>query len=89
MAHKKGQGTSRNGRDSHAQRLGVKAYSGETIKSGSIIIRQRGRKFVPGRNAALGSDDSIYATSDGVVRFEHVNSKNKRVSVIPVSTEMN
>ena len=89
FAHKKGVGSSRNGRDSHSQRLGVKAYGGQAVRSGSIIIRQRGRKFVPGRNTALGTDDTIYATSDGVVRFDHVNSKNKRVSVIPVSVELN
>jgi large subunit ribosomal protein L27 len=70
MAHKKGQGSSRNGRDSNSQRLGVKVYGGEHIRTGSIIVRQRGTKFQPGRNVGRGKDDSLFALSDGVVLFD-------------------
>jgi len=69
MAHKKGAGTSCNGRDSAGQRLGVKAYGGELISAGSIIIRQRGTKFLPGMGAGIGKDDTIYALNDGKVEF--------------------
>ncbi|HPW51520.1 MAG TPA: 50S ribosomal protein L27, partial [Spirochaetota bacterium] len=70
MAHKKGGGSTRNGRDSHSQRLGVKAFGGEVVKSGSIIIRQRGTKVHPGNNVGIGSDDTIFAKVAGVVTFE-------------------
>lgn len=70
MAHKKGQGTSRNGRDSHSKRLGVKKFEGQTVLAGNIIIRQRGTKFHPGRNVGLGRDFTIFALSDGKVKFE-------------------
>ena len=69
MAHKKGQGSSRNGRDSNAQRLGVKAYDGQMISSGSIIVRQRGSKFHPGVNVQKGGDDTLFATAEGKVKF--------------------
>ena len=85
MAHKKGQGTSKNGRDSNSQRLGIKMYGGQPIKSGSIIVRQRGRKFVAGLNVGLGKDDTLFAKIDGVVEFKAVSSTNKKVSVLPVA----
>jgi large subunit ribosomal protein L27 len=69
MAHKKGQGSSRNGRDSNSQRLGVKVYGGQTIRAGGIIIRQRGTRFHPGRNVGIGRDDTLFALADGVVTF--------------------
>ena len=69
MAHKKGLGSSRNGRDSNAQRLGVKRYSGETVTAGTIIVRQRGTRFHPGYNVGLGRDDTLFAKADGVVKF--------------------
>jgi large subunit ribosomal protein L27 len=69
MAHKKGLGSSKNGRDSHAQRLGVKVFAGENVTAGSIIVRQRGTRFYPGSGAGLGGDDTLFATVDGVVEF--------------------
>ena len=81
MAHKKGQGSSRNGRDSHGQRLGVKASGGEQVSAGTIIVRQRGTRIFPGRNVALGKDDTIFALSDGVVRFQRKGKDKKMVSV--------
>ena len=69
MAHKKGQGSTRNGRDSNPQFLGVKAYGGETVSTGSIIIRQRGTKFFPGRNVGMGRDNTLFALADGKVEF--------------------
>jgi large subunit ribosomal protein L27 len=69
VAHKKGGGSSRNGRDSNAQRLGVKAFAGETVKAGSILVRQRGTKFRPGENVGIGSDDTLFATAAGTVEF--------------------
>ncbi|MBP7901373.1 MAG: 50S ribosomal protein L27 [Spirochaetes bacterium] len=83
MAHKKGGGSTRNGRDSHSQRLGVKAFGGENIKSGSIIIRQRGTKVHPGNNVGIGSDDTIFAKIAGVVTFERFGKDRKKVSVYP------
>lgn len=84
MAHKKGQGSSRNGRDSPGQRLGIKAYGSEFVKAGNILIRQRGTRFLPGRNVGLGRDDTLFALKDGIVRFEWVSRNKKRVSVIPL-----
>lgn len=84
MAHKKGQGSSRNGRDSPGQRLGIKAFGGEFVKAGNILIRQRGTRFLPGKNVGIGSDDTLFALRDGIVRFEWVNKNKKRVSVIPI-----
>ncbi len=83
MAHKKGGGSSRNGRDSNAQRLGVKRFGGERVSAGSIIVRQRGTKFLPGENVGLGSDDTIFALTDGVVKFERLGKTRKMVSVVP------
>jgi large subunit ribosomal protein L27 len=85
MAHKKGGGSTRNGRDSQAQRLGVKAFGGETVSAGSILVRQRGTKFQPGINVGLGSDDTLFALVDGVVRFERVSKTKKRISVYSVN----
>ena len=81
MAHKKGQGSSRNGRDSNGQRLGVKAYGGEMVTAGTIIVRQRGTRIFPGRNVALAKDDTIFALSDGLVKFERKGKDKKIVSV--------
>lgn len=81
MAHKKGVGSSRNGRDSNGQRLGVKAYGGEFVTAGSIIIRQRGTRIHPGNNVKRANDDSIFSLVDGVVTFERLDKRRKRVSV--------
>lgn len=83
MAHKKGGGSSRNGRDSESKRLGVKKYGGEWVRSGNIIVRQRGTKIKPGNNVGLGRDYTIFATIDGIVKFETVRDGRKRVSVVP------
>jgi large subunit ribosomal protein L27 len=83
MAHKKGVGSSRNGRDSNPQYLGVKRYGGEQVVAGNIIVRQRGTKFHPGRNVGRGNDDTLFALVDGVVKFEHKDKKRKQVSVYP------
>ncbi len=83
MAHKKGQGSTRNGRDSQAQRRGVKVYGGETITAGSIIVRQLGTRIHPGNNVGLGKDYSIFAKIDGMVKFERKDKTRKKVSVYP------
>jgi large subunit ribosomal protein L27 len=83
MAHKKGGGSSRNGRDSPGQRLGVKRYGGQAVRAGTIIVRQRGTTFKPGNNVGLGKDYTIFATVDGFVKFENVARGRKRVSVYP------
>lgn len=83
MAHKKGAGSSRNGRDSNGQRLGVKRFGGEVVRSGHIIVRQRGTKFHPGLNVMIGKDDTLFAVADGVVKFEVMPGGRKRVSVEP------
>jgi large subunit ribosomal protein L27 len=75
MAHKKGLGSSKNGRDSHAQRLGVKVFAGQTVTAGSIIVRQRGTRFYPGAGAMLGGDDTVFAVVDGKVEFARRNGK--------------
>ena len=85
MAHKKGQGSSRNGRDSNSQRLGVKRFGGELVKSGSILIRQRGTRIHPGFNVGKGSDDTLFSMISGIVKFEGQGTDRKRVSVYPVS----
>jgi large subunit ribosomal protein L27 len=85
MAHKKGGGSSRNGRDSESKRLGVKKFGGEVVRSGNIIVRQRGTKIKPGRNVGLGKDHTIFATMDGVVVFDTIRGGRKRVSVAAVS----
>lgn len=87
MAHKKGVGSTRNGRDSNAQYRGVKKFGGEQVTAGSIIIRQCGTQFHPGRNVGLGSDYTIYALIEGVVRFEHKSKARYKVSVYPVASE--
>jgi len=83
MAHKKGGGSSRNGRDSNAQRLGVKAYSGETVTAGSIIIRQRGTHIHPGLNVGRGSDDTLFAKIAGTVMFRRLGKEKQQVSILP------
>lgn len=83
FAHKKGVGSSRNGRDSHAQRLGVKRFGGQYVTAGSILVRQRGTRIHPGENVGIGKDDTLFAKVDGVVVFEHKNGQRKKVSVRP------
>jgi large subunit ribosomal protein L27 len=83
MAHKKGVGSSRNGRDSNPQFLGVKRYGGEPVVAGNIIVRQRGTRFHPGRNVGRGKDDTLFALIDGVVQFERRDKKRQQVSVYP------
>ncbi len=82
MAHKKGVGSSRNGRDSNPQRLGVKRFAGQHVRSGNILVRQRGTRLHPGNNVGRGRDDTLFATADGVVRFENLR-RRKVVSVYP------
>ena len=79
MAHKKGQGSTRNGRDSNSQRLGIKAYGGQTVRAGSIIVRQHGTKFHPGRNVGIGRDHTLFALIDGIVTFD---GAGRRISVV-------
>ncbi len=81
MAHKKGVGSSRNGRDSQGQRLGVKRYAGEAVLAGTIIVRQRGTRIHPGRNVGIGKDDTLFALVDGVIKFEPKGKDRKVVSV--------
>jgi large subunit ribosomal protein L27 len=83
MAHKKGVGSSRNGRDSNAQRLGVKRFGGQTVNGGEILVRQRGTKFKPGNNVGRGKDDTLFALVGGVVKFEEKGRKGKFISVYP------
>jgi len=83
MAHKKGLGSTRNGRDSNAQRLGVKRFGGELVSAGSIIVRQRGTAFRPGANVGIGSDDTLYAMAAGVVQFKKYSKAKKVVSIVP------
>lgn len=84
MAHKKGGGTSRNGRDSAGKRLGVKIFSGSSVIPGAIIVRQRGTKFNPGLNVGIGRDHTLYSLIDGHVRFDFASKNKKRVNVDPV-----
>jgi large subunit ribosomal protein L27 len=86
VAHKKGQSSSKNGRDSNAQRLGVKAYGSEFVTAGSILIRQRGTRVHPGHNVGRGSDDSLFAMIDGVVSFTRYGRDRKRVHVLPAAS---
>jgi large subunit ribosomal protein L27 len=83
MAHKKGMGSTKNGRDSKAKRLGVKRFAGQTVTAGSILVRQRGTRLKPGQNVGLGRDDTLFAKIDGVVAFTH--GKDRRVHVLPLS----
>ena len=85
MAHKKGTGSTRNGRDSNAQRLGVKRYGGQVVRAGNILVRQRGTKFHPGNNVGIGSDDTLFALVDGIVTFERKGKNRKKLSVYPVA----
>jgi large subunit ribosomal protein L27 len=88
MAHKKGGGSSRNGRDSNSQRLGVKKYAGQKVLSGNILVRQRGTRIKPGQNVGRGSDDTLFATIEGVVVFESLPDGRKRVNVLPADAQM-
>ncbi len=83
MAHKKGGGSSRNGRDSNAQRLGVKRFGGERVTAGSILVRQRGTSVSPGSNVGIGSDDTLFALTDGVVKFRRYGKSKKVISILP------
>jgi large subunit ribosomal protein L27 len=83
MAHKKGTGSTRNGRDSNAKRLGVKRYGGEIVTAGNILVRQRGTKFHPGNNVGRGGDDTLFALVDGIVTFERRGKNGKKISVYP------
>ncbi|TVQ95285.1 MAG: 50S ribosomal protein L27 [Deltaproteobacteria bacterium] len=87
MAHKKGQGSTKNGRDSAGQRRGVKKFGGEAVRAGNIIVRQLGTKFHPGRNVGLGRDYTIYALVDGHVKFESGTNGRKRISVEPLAAD--
>ncbi|TNF54309.1 50S ribosomal protein L27 [bacterium] len=84
MAHKKGVGSSRNGRESESKRLGVKMYGGQIVKAGNILVRQRGTKFHPGANVGKGSDDTLYAKISGIVSFEQKGRTKKRINVLPL-----
>ena len=83
MAHKKAGGSTRNGRDSNSQRLGVKLFDGQSVRAGGIIVRQRGTRIVPGRHVGIGRDFTLYATADGTVRFDHASKDTKRANVVP------
>ena len=83
FAHKKGMGSSRNGRDSHAQRLGIKRADGQFVLAGNILVRQRGTVIHPGLNVGIGDDDTLYAKIDGVVKFERKDKTRKQVSIYP------
>lgn len=87
MAHKKGVGSSRNGRDSQSQRLGIKRFGGQLVKAGNILVRQRGTKFHPGNNVKKGSDDTLFATIDGIVNFERKDRNRLKISVYPTIQE--
>jgi large subunit ribosomal protein L27 len=85
MAHKKGGGSSRNGRDSNSQRLGVKRFGGQKVLAGSILVRQRGTRMHPGTNVGKGSDDTLFALADGFVKFERLGKTKQKVSVFPTA----
>ena len=85
MAHKKGQGSTTNGRDSIGKRLGVKRYGGQAVKAGEILVRQRGTTFHPGENAGIGSDYTIFSKIRGMVKFEHMTRKKQKISVYPAN----
>lgn len=88
MAHKKGAGSSRNGRDSKGQRLGVKRYAGELVRSGTIIVRQHGTRIHPGQNVGVGRDYTLFATTDGEVKFDFAPGGKKRVSIVAWTTQV-
>ena len=85
MAHKKGQGSSRNGRDSNAQRLGVKAFAGQNVTGGSILVRQRGTRFKPGKNVGRGKDDTLFAKVGGIVEFQNRGQRGRFIHILPAS----
>lgn len=85
MAHKKGTGSTRNGRDSNSKRLGVKRYGGQEVTAGSILVRQRGTRYYPGNNVGRGKDDTLYALIEGEVKFEYRTRSQKKVSVYPIA----
>ena len=85
FAHKKGVGSTKNGRDSESKRLGVKRADGQTVVAGNILVRQRGTKIHPGLNVGIGSDDTLYAKADGVVRFKHLGKDKKQVCIEPIA----
>ena len=85
MAHKKGGGSTRNGRDSNAQRLGVKKFGGEQVLAGNIIMRQRGTRIHPGANVGIGSDDTLFALVDGVVQYQRKDRNRKQVAIVPAA----
>ncbi len=85
FAHKKGVGSTKNGRDSESKRLGVKRADGQMVVAGNILVRQRGTKIHPGLNVGIGSDDTLFAKADGIVRFEHKGKDKKQVSIYPVA----
>jgi large subunit ribosomal protein L27 len=87
MAHKKGGGSSHNNRDSQSKRLGVKKFGGEYVLSGNILVRQRGTRIKPGQNVGIGSDDTLFATVEGIVLYETIRNGQKRVSVTPLNGE--
>ncbi|MCR5312291.1 MAG: 50S ribosomal protein L27 [Bacteroidaceae bacterium] len=87
MAHKKGVGSSKNGRESHSKRLGLKLFGGEFAKAGNILVRQRGTKHYPGKNVGIGKDDTLYALADGIVTFKKGRLNRSTVSIEPVSAE--
>lgn len=84
MAHKKGQGSTRNGRDSQGQRRGVKVFAGERVKAGNILVRQLGTKIHPGRNVGMGRDFTLFAKTDGIVQYERMGRDRRQVHVVPV-----
>lgn len=88
MAHKKGTGSTRNGRDSNAKRLGVKRYGGEAVRAGNILIRQRGTKVHPGVNVGRGKDDTLFSLVDGIVTFERKGKDKKKISVYPAAASV-
>jgi large subunit ribosomal protein L27 len=83
MAHKKGGGSSKNGRESNSQRLGVKRFGGQLVLAGNILVRQRGTRFHAGTNVGIGSDDTLFALKDGIVKFERIGKAKQRISVMP------
>ncbi len=89
MAHKKGQSSTKNGRESHAQRLGVKKFGGEVVRTGMILVRQRGTVVHPGQNVGIGKDDTLFALADGKVQFSRFGKTRKKIHVLPVPAEAN
>jgi large subunit ribosomal protein L27 len=85
MAHKKGAGSTKNGRESNAQRLGIKRFGGETVLAGNILVRQRGTKFHPGLNVGIGSDDTLFALTNGIVKFERDGKLRQKISILPAA----